>query len=101
MKTVEPNALPSDLPEENSGGGSGPDDQDKMLKFVRRCSKQVLIRRGVQDSCRFEIRRDGNWFILDGWVDSQSTKSELFSLIPQMEDARWIVDRLRIGPPSE
>jgi hypothetical protein len=62
-----------------------------------RKSREVLAERGVEDLCDLEVLRDGNWFILDGNVDSQTTKTELLSLVPEIDGASWIVDRLRIA----
>jgi hypothetical protein len=62
-----------------------------------RKSLEVLAERGVEELCDLEVLRDGNWFIFDGSVDSQTTKIELLSLVPEIDGASWIVDRLRVA----
>lgn len=74
-------------------------EDDATLTFVRQSCRKLLQDLGVGEKCCFDVQRNGNWFILDGHVDSQTTKSKLFCLVPEFEEARWIVDRLRIGPP--
>jgi uridine kinase len=52
------------------------------------------------DSCSVEVERDGNWFVLRGWVDCHTTKGHLFALVPLVDGAQWIVDRIRVGGPD-
>lgn len=54
--------------------------------------------RGVRDDCDFSISRDGPWYVFEGTVDSQATKTELFALVPEVDGAQWIVDKLRATP---
>lgn len=57
----------------------------------------MLRKMRLDDECRIEVMEDGPWTIFDGRVDSQSTKTRLFGLVPQVDGAQWIVDRLRTG----
>lgn len=69
--------------------------------YLEQKSLEVVDARGVKGKCDFKVQRDGHWFIFDGKVDSQSTKSELFALVPKVDGALWIVDRLRTeGSPG-
>ena len=62
---------------------------------LERKSLEVVDARGVRDGCDFRIRFDGRWCIFDGEIDSPSTKTELFALVPEFDGALWIVDKLR------
>lgn len=42
------------------------------------------------------MSREGRWFVLTGDVDSQGTKSALISLVPRVDGAQWVVDRIRV-----
>lgn len=77
------------------------DEDDATLTFFRQACRKLLKDLDVERKCCFDLQRNGNWFILEGYVDSQTTKSRLFCLVPELEEARWIVDRLRIGPPGK
>ncbi len=44
-----------------------------------------------------QVRQEDHWFVLTGWVDSFGTKGRLLSAVPEIEGARWIVDRIRVG----
>jgi hypothetical protein len=64
---------------------------------LQKKSEEVVNARGVRAECDFRVRRDGRWCIFDGRVDSQSTKTELFGLVPEVDGALWIVDKLQTG----
>ena len=64
---------------------------------LQKKSEEVVNARGVRTECEFSVRRDGRWCIFDGQVDSQSTKTELFGLVPKVDGALWIVDKLQTG----
>jgi hypothetical protein len=72
-----------------------------ILDELRKSCKELLMERGVHDLCCYDIKQDGNWFIIEGWVDSQTTKCHIFAKVPEFEGARWIVDRIRIGAPNK
>jgi hypothetical protein len=61
--------------------------------------QQHLSEHGLIGKCDVRFDRRENWFILDGWVDSFRTKCRLLDMIPEIDGARWIVDRIRIGRP--
>jgi len=63
--------------------------EQKSLEFVDA--------KGVRDECDFSVRRDGPWCVFDGKVDSLSTKTALFAMVPEVDGAMWIVDKLRTG----
>lgn len=60
-------------------------------------ARAFLVDRGVQKRCSLEVHRNRNWFVLDGRVDSYGTKIALVNLVPKIEGARWVVDRVHIG----
>jgi len=51
-------------------------------------------------ACDVEVSKEGRWFTLSGRVGTQHEKSALFELVPEIDGARWIVDRLHVGPPA-
>ena len=43
-----------------------------------------------------DVSMDGKWCVLEGTVDSQMTRAAIFSLIPDRDGRRFIVDRLQV-----
>jgi hypothetical protein len=71
----------------------------ELLAFVQRW--QTLIEeRGICQDCMIEVEREDHWFVIHGWVNSFGTKGMLFELVPEIDGARWIVDRVRVGRPA-
>jgi hypothetical protein len=70
---------------------------DHCLDDFLRDSRRVLEERGLDREYRLQVVRHGRWFLIAGRVDSHQTKSILFGLVPEIDEARWIVDRLHIG----
>jgi hypothetical protein len=54
-----------------------------------------LIERGVGHFCHVTVNRKGQWFELQGAIDSQWTRAVLFSLVPKNNGRRFIIDKLR------
>jgi hypothetical protein len=69
-----------------------------MERFSRD-SREFLAGDRGSVRCSVEPEQDVSWLVLEGWVDSTRTKSRLFSLVPKINGASWIVDRLRVGKP--
>jgi osmotically-inducible protein OsmY len=57
----------------------------------------LFFERGVQNRCDLNVRRDGNWYVLQGCVDSYRTKRKLLKLVPEVNGNQWIVDKLEVG----
>ena len=74
----------------------GPQDE---LEELQSRWHQYVSENGLADKCEVNIDRRENWFVLDGWVDSFKTKCQLLDMVPEIDGARWIVDRIRIGRP--
>jgi len=72
-------------------GTSHPDLRD----FVRR-SRSFLEKVDECGECSLEVEKRGRWFVLRGRVDSQLTKSRLIGMVPEVDGAQWIVDRLHV-----
>jgi hypothetical protein len=77
------------------------EDTPPTVINLQKRSEEVVNARGVRAQCDFTVRRDGRWCVFDGRVDSQSTKTELFGLVPEVDGAHWIVDRLQTGRGSQ
>ena len=75
-------------------------DQHEAARRLSESWNQLALELGVTERCQVEIERDGNWFVLQGWVDCQQTKGRLFSLVPEIDGEQWIVDRIRLGEPE-
>jgi hypothetical protein len=75
-------------------------DEGEAARQLSENWNQLAQELGVADRCQVEIEREGNWFVLHGWVDSQQTKGRLFSLVPEIDGEQWIVDRIRLGRPE-
>lgn len=58
---------------------------------------RVLEERGLDREFGLRAFRHGRWFLIGGRVDTHQTKSIVFGLVPEMDGARWIVDRLHVG----
>jgi hypothetical protein len=43
------------------------------------------------------VTRKGNWYIFEGVVKSDHVKTRLFSSVPKIDGAQWIVDRLHVN----
>jgi len=56
----------------------------------------LFLDRGVQNRCDLNVRRDGNWYVLQGRVDSYRTKRKLLKLVPEVDGNQWIVDKLEV-----
>jgi hypothetical protein len=61
---------------------------------------RALSERGLGREYGLRVVRHGRWFLIGGRVDSHQTKSIVFALVPEMDGARWIVDRLHVGRRS-
>jgi hypothetical protein len=67
---------------------------------MRNCL-QAVAERGVEDLCDFKVLQKGKWYVFEGCVDSQATKTELLDMAPEIDGASWVVDKLRIvGRPA-
>lgn len=73
------------------------DPRDAHVKLLLTRSQELLKRHGVHEQCSVEVERQGRWYVLRGRVDSHRTRSQLFSMVPKKDGARWIVDHLRVG----
>jgi hypothetical protein len=72
-------------------GVSHPD----LRTFIEK-SRRFLNKIDACGECRLEVEKQGRWFILRGQVDSQPVKSRLIGMVPKVEGAQWIVDRLHV-----
>jgi GH15 family glucan-1,4-alpha-glucosidase len=79
---------------ENRGDGAHAASETRSL---RESIEEYLLRRGVAEYCSVEVQRSGDWFELNGRVDSHWTRAVLFSMVPPRDGRRFIVDRLRVG----
>jgi hypothetical protein len=70
---------------------------DPYLEDFLESGEQILEKLGLDREFGLQVFRRGCWFLIGGRVDSHQTKSIIFSLVPEMEGARWIVDRLHVG----
>jgi len=70
---------------------------DSCLNDFIKSSEQVLRERGLGSEFGLQVFRHGCWFFIGGRVDSHQTKSIIFALVPELDGARWIVDRLHVG----
>jgi hypothetical protein len=70
---------------------------DAHVKQLLSRSEELFKRQGVHKQCSVDVERLGRWFVLRGRVDSHRTRSQLFSMVPKKDGARWIVDHLRVG----
>lgn len=67
---------------------------------LARRARQLIGQGEKLAPCKVSISMQGRWFTISGRVDSQRTKSALFELVPEIDGARWIVDRVHVGPRS-
>lgn len=70
---------------------------DPLLNDFLYDGEQALEERGLDREFGLRAFRRGNWFLIGGRVDSHQTKSIIFGLVPEIDGARWIVDRLLVG----
>jgi hypothetical protein len=75
--------------------GGDPEVRDLLDRW-----HQLVSGRENARDCIVKVKRQDHWFILEGWVDSFGTKGLLFSLVPEFEGARWIIDRIHVGKPA-
>ena len=73
---------------------------DPYLDDFLEIGDRVLSERGLGREYWLRVIRHGHWFLIGGRVDSHQTKLIIFGLVPEIEGARWIVDRLHIGRRS-
>lgn len=88
-----PNAKPIVI---TPGGELTPD----LRAFIDR-SRRFLCKIDECGECRLEVEKRGRWFVLRGRVGSQPVKSRLIGMIPKVEGAQWIEDRLHVHSPGE
>jgi sucrose-6F-phosphate phosphohydrolase len=48
--------------------------------------------------CRVRASREDGWYVLEGSVSDQHTRSRLVGSVPEREGRMWIHDRLRVKP---
>jgi osmotically-inducible protein OsmY len=70
-----------------------------LRAFVER-SRRFLKNAGHCGECRLEVEKRGRWFVLRGRVGSQLVKSRLIGMVPKIEGAQWIEDRLHVHSPE-
>jgi hypothetical protein len=70
---------------------------DPYLDDFLESGDRVLQERGLDREFGLRAFRRGRWFLIGGRVDTYQTKSIVFGLVPEIEGARWIVDRLHVG----
>jgi len=73
---------------------------DPYLNDFMRSGERMLEERGLDREFGLRAFRRGRWFLIGGRVDSHQTKSIIFSLVPEIDGARWIVDRVHVGRRS-
>lgn len=69
-----------------------PDVRRFIERADRYLSAEVLAQR-----CSLMVEKQGHWFMIGGRVDSHQTKTAIFGLVPELDGAKWIVDRLHVG----
>jgi osmotically-inducible protein OsmY len=83
------------------------DEPSQVLHDHRSCGDATdiarRIRRLLRDGkggapCNLQVERKGNWFTLEGRVETQRMKSAIFEMVPEIDGARWIVDKIHVGP---
>ncbi len=62
-------------------------------------ARSMLRKKGIDHLCDLDISQQNNWFIIQGKVDSQRTKSSIFQMVPKIEGHQWIVDKVQVGRP--
>ena len=73
---------------------------DPLLNDFLSDGEQALEELGLDREFGLRAFRRGPWFLIGGRVDSHQTKTIVFALVPEIDGARWIVDRLHIGRRS-
>jgi len=79
---------------------NGKEGEDPAVRDLLERWRQLLSGRENAEDCIIQVKKQDHWFTLEGWVDSFGTKGLLFSLVPEFDGARWIIDRIRVGKPS-
>jgi hypothetical protein len=74
--------------------------RDGVAGLIQERSERLLAQRGVDDYCAVAVEQQGRWTVFWGQVDSQATRIRLFSMVPEIDGERRIVDNLRIVAPS-
>ena len=70
---------------------------DPCLEDFLESGQRALEERGLDREFGLRVFRRGRWFLIGGRVDSHQTKSIIFGMVPEIDGARWIVDRLHVG----
>ena len=73
---------------------------DPLLNEFLHDGEQALEERGLDREFGLRAFRRGHWFLIGGRVDSHQTKTIIFALVPELDGARWIVDRMHVGKRS-
>ena len=67
---------------------------------LRSAVSRFLADRGLGFDCNVIVNNNGKWFEFDGVVDSQLTRSTLFSLVPLNDGRQQIIDKLQVVSPA-
>ncbi len=68
---------------------------------LRNAVDRFLIELGVGHYCHVTVNRKGEWFELNGQIDSRRSRGVIFSMVPPINGKRYVVDKMRIvNPPA-
>lgn len=67
---------------------------------LRQRARKLLQEKAQGDAFHLKISQQGRWFTLEGRVESQHIKSKIIEIVPEVQGARWIVDRIHVGPET-
>lgn len=78
-------------------------NENKYISYrlweLRNAVDRFLIERGVGHYCHVTVNRSGEWFELDGQIDSQWSRGVIFNMVPPINGKRYVVDKLKIVAP--
>jgi len=66
------------------------------LSTLRQAVKRYLKQQNLSLFCDIDINTIGQWFAFEGQIDSHTTRSILFSMVPKQNGSRYVIDRLRV-----
>ena len=68
-----------------------------MQELLKKLREDVSCFCNKNPDCDIIVSKKDKWYVLEGKVDTFGHKSQVFSLVPEYEHARWIIDRIHVG----
>jgi len=69
---------------------------DDLLENYKARLGEFLEDKDLEDDCAIQVNQRRHWLVLSGWVNSEPLKARIIALVPEINDKKWIIDRLRV-----